>query len=68
MFGELSFWQMLMKGGATVIFLMVISVISWWIIIDRLIKFARINTKALTFMERVKRLIEAEDDDAVLTL
>jgi biopolymer transport protein ExbB len=67
MFGELSFWQMLMKGGATVVFLMGISVVSWWIIIDRLITFARINVKAVSFMDRIKRLVEAEDDDAIIT-
>jgi biopolymer transport protein ExbB/TolQ len=67
MFGELSFWQMLMKGGATVVFLMGISVVSWWIVIDRLITFARINVKAVSFMDRIKRLVEAEDDDAIIT-
>jgi biopolymer transport protein ExbB len=68
MFGELSFWQMLMKGGATVIFLLGISVLSWWIVIDRAVRFSRIRGKAAEFMAKVKRLIEAKDDDAVKTL
>lgn len=68
MFGELTFWQMLMKGGVTVMFLLGISVISWWIIIDRLIKFGRIRIKSGEFMEKVARLMDAGDADAVITL
>lgn len=68
MFGELSFWQMLMKGGATVIFLLGISVLSWWIVIDRAVRFSRIRGKAAEFMAKVKRLIESKDDDAIKTL
>ncbi len=68
MFGELSFWQMMMKGGATVILLLGISVLSWWIVIDRFIRFARIRVKAGDFMGKVKDLTESEDYEAIITL
>src|ERR1035437_9661377 len=68
MFGELSFWQMMMKGGVTVIFLLGISVLSWWIVIDRAIRFARIRVKARDFMDKVKNLVKSGDFDDVITL
>ncbi len=68
MFGELSFWQMLMKGGVTVIVLIAVSVLSWWIIIDRIIRLGKARVKPAEFMEKVRRMVESEDDDAVITL
>lgn len=68
MFGELSFWQMLMKGGLTVVFLLGVSVLSWWIIIDRAIRFKSIRVKASEFMKKVKSLIAAKNDAGVIAL
>ncbi|MCE5299457.1 MAG: MotA/TolQ/ExbB proton channel family protein [Spirochaetia bacterium] len=68
MFGELSFWQMLMKGGITVVILIGISVLSWWIIIDKAIRFVRIRVKPREFMDKVVGLIEKKDFDSVITL
>ena len=58
----------MMKGGATVILLLGISVLSWWIVIDRFIRFARIRVKAGDFMGKVKDLTESEDYEAIITL
>ena len=68
MFQELSFWQMLLKGGATVILLMGISVLSWWIILDRLIRLSKIKIKTEDFMEKVRNLYEARKEDSIVTL
>ena len=68
MFQELSFWQMLVKGGATVILLMGISVLSWWIILDRLIRLSKIKIKTEDFMEKVRNLYEARKEDSIVTL
>jgi biopolymer transport protein ExbB/TolQ len=68
MFGELSFWQMLMKGGATVMFLVGVSVLSWWIIIDRLIRISRASVKPAEFMEKVRNMVAGGEKDSVITL
>jgi biopolymer transport protein ExbB/TolQ len=68
MFEELSFWQMILKGGATVILLMGISVLSWWIILDRLIRLSKIKIKTEEFMEKVRNLYEARKEDSIITL
>jgi len=68
MFGELSFWQMLMKGGVTVIVLLIISVISWWIIIDRTISFLRMRTSIREFIGKIKKLLDKNDSVGAITL
>ncbi|MEI7542314.1 MAG: MotA/TolQ/ExbB proton channel family protein [bacterium] len=68
MFGELSFWQMLMKGGLTVVFLLGVSVLSWWIIIDRAIRFKSIRVKASEFMTKVKGLLGSKNDEGIIAL
>ena len=68
MFGEMSLLQMIMKGGSMVVALIAISILSWWIIIDRLIKFSRIRVNPVEFMEKVRRLFESKDPDSAITL
>ncbi len=67
MFGELSFWQMLMKGGITVIILLIISVISWWIIIDRAIRFSQMRIKAQEFTDKIRKLLDKNDQVGAIT-
>ncbi len=68
MFGETTFWQLFMKGGAAVFFLLGVSVLSWWIIIDRAICFSRIKVNTRDFMDRVKKMLAKKDRQGVLTL
>ncbi|PKL92920.1 MAG: MotA/TolQ/ExbB proton channel family protein [Candidatus Goldiibacteriota bacterium HGW-Goldbacteria-1] len=68
MFGDTSFWQLFIKGGAAVFFLLGVSVLSWWIIIDRAICFSRIKVNTLDFMDRVKKMLAKKDKQGVLTL
>ena len=68
MFEELSFWQMLMKGGATVALLITISVLSWWIILDRLIRLSKMRIKSEEFMEKVRNFYEAKEEASIVNL
>ena len=67
MFGELSFWQMFVKGGATVFVLLLISILSWWIIIERGIRFFRIKTDTREFMDKIKKLLAKKDRTGAIT-
>lgn len=68
MFGDTSFWQLFTKGGAAVFFLLGVSVLSWWIIIDRAICFSRVKVNAKDFMDRVRKMLAKKDKQGVLTL
>lgn len=68
MFGDLNFWQMFLKGGITVFVLLVISILSWWIIIERIIRFYQIKTDTKEFMEKIKKMIYKKDFDGAIML
>lgn len=68
MFGDLSFWQMLMKGGVTVMALLVVSVLSWWVIIERGIRFGRIKIDVKAFMDKIRKLAAKKDFEAAISL
>ena len=60
MFGDLNFWQMFLKGGVVVFVLLAISILSWWIIIERIIRFVQMNTDTKEFMEKIKKNVRSE--------
>ncbi len=68
MFSELNFWQMLLKGGITVIVLLIISIISWWIIIERAIRFSKIRIDTKEFMNKIRKLLLKKDKEGALSL
>jgi biopolymer transport protein ExbB/TolQ len=68
MFGDLSFWQMLLKGGLTVILLLGVSVLSWWVIIERAIRFGRLKVDVKPFMDKIKKLAAKDDFESAISL
>ncbi|MCX7698166.1 MAG: MotA/TolQ/ExbB proton channel family protein [Candidatus Goldbacteria bacterium] len=68
MFGELNFWQMFLKGGVTVFVLLGISILSWWIIIERMIRFLQIKIDTKEFMEKIKKMVQKKDFDGAIML
>lgn len=68
MFGDLSFWQMLLKGGITVFILIAISVISWWVIIERAIRFGRLRIDPRAFTDKIRKMISKKDYDGAASL
>jgi biopolymer transport protein ExbB len=67
MFGNLSFWAMFVKGGITVFILLGISVLSWWVIIERAIRFARLRINSAEFTEKIKKMIAKKDFDGAIS-
>jgi biopolymer transport protein ExbB/TolQ len=67
MFGDLSFWQMLLKGGITVMILLVVSVLSWWVIIERAIRFARLKIDVKPFMDKIKKMAAKKDYEGAIS-
>lgn len=59
MFENLNFIQLLMKGGWTMIILAVFSVVSWYIIFERAIRFRQAKIDVETFMLKIKKLVQA---------
>lgn len=68
MFGDLNFWQMFLKGGITVLVLLAISILSWWIIIERMIRFYQIKIDTKEFMGKIKKMIHKKDFDNAIML
>lgn len=68
MFADMSFMQMMAKGGITVIVLLLISLCSWWIIIERAIRFSKLNIDEREFMDKIKKLIDKKDFEGAITL
>jgi biopolymer transport protein ExbB/TolQ len=68
MFGDLNFWQMFLKGGITVFILLGISVLSWWIIIERIIRFYQIKIDTKEFMDKIKKMIQKKEFDSAIML
>lgn len=57
MFENLTFWQLLAKGGWTMIVLMVFSLISWYIIFERAIRFKMAKIDLDHFMLKIKKMV-----------
>jgi biopolymer transport protein ExbB/TolQ len=68
MFADLNFWQMLQKGGITVAVLLIISIISWWIIIERTIRFSKLRIDTKDFMLKIKKLLQKKDREGAISL
>lgn len=68
MFGELTFWEMFVKGGATVFLLLGISILSWWIIIDRSIRVYKTRMNASVFMDQLRKMFAKKDYEGIKTL
>jgi len=68
MFGDLNFWQMFLKGGITVLVLLGISILSWWIIIERIIRFYQMKIDTKEFMEKIKKMVSKKDFDGATML
>jgi len=68
MFADLNFWQMLQKGGITVAVLLIISIISWWIIIERAIRFSKLRIDTKDFMLKIKKLLQKKDREGAISL
>jgi biopolymer transport protein ExbB/TolQ len=68
MFGELTFWEMFVKGGVTVFLLLGISILSWWIIIDRSIRVYKTRVNASAFMDQLRKMFAKKDYEGIKTL
>lgn len=68
MFGDLNFWQMFLKGGITVFVLLFISILSWWIIIERIIRFTQIKLDTREFMDKIKKMVQKKDFESAIML
>lgn len=68
MFGDLNFWQMFLKGGITVFILLGISILSWWIIIERIIRFYQMRIDTRDFLDKIKKMIQKKEFDSAIML
>jgi biopolymer transport protein ExbB len=64
----MTFWQLFAKGGITVYILLGISVLSWWIVIDRIITFNKIKVNTRDFMDKIIKMITKRDRQGALTM
>jgi biopolymer transport protein ExbB/TolQ len=56
MFANMSFWELLMKGGWTMVILLVFSLVSWFIILERSIRFGQAKIDMDRFILKIKKL------------
>jgi biopolymer transport protein ExbB/TolQ len=61
MFKDLTFWQLLAKGGWTMIVLLAFSVISWFIIFERAIRFKLAKIDVEHFMLKIKKMVLSQN-------
>jgi len=59
MFQDLTFWQLLAKGGWTMVVLLVFSLISWFIIFERAIRFKLAKIDVDHFMLKIKKMVQS---------
>lgn len=59
MFENLSFWQLLQKGGWTMVALLVFSMISWYIIVERAIRFRQASVDPERLLQKIKKIVLA---------
>jgi len=58
MFQNLTFWELLLKGGWAMAVLLVFSLVSWFIIFERAIRFKQAQLDVGHFMLKIKKLIQ----------
>jgi biopolymer transport protein ExbB len=59
MFANLTFWQLLVKGGWTMAVLLIFSVASWFIIFERAIRYRQAKLDLETFMNKIKKMAQS---------
>ncbi|MCD4814322.1 MotA/TolQ/ExbB proton channel family protein [bacterium] len=59
MFQDLTFWQLLAKGGWTMVVLMIFSLISWYIIFERAIRYHMAKIDVEHLMLKVKKMVQS---------
>jgi biopolymer transport protein ExbB/TolQ len=59
MFTDLSFWQLLAKGGWTMLILLAFSLVSWFIIFERMIRYHQAKLQVEPFLGKLKKLIQS---------
>jgi len=57
MFENMSFWELLLKGGWTMVILLVFSLVSWFIIFERAIRFRQAKIDMDRFILKIKKLV-----------
>jgi len=58
MFDNLTFWQLVSKGGWTMVVLLTFSVASWYIIFERAIRFQQAKLDIDHFLLKIKKLVQ----------
>jgi biopolymer transport protein ExbB/TolQ len=59
MFANMTFWQLLAKGGWTMAVLVIFSLASWYIIFERLIRYHQARLDIDGFMLKIKKLVQS---------
>ncbi len=59
MFANLTFWQLLAKGGWTMGVLLLFSLVAWYIIFERSIRYRQARLDSEGFMQRIKKLVQS---------
>ena len=57
MFENMSFWELLLKGGWTMVILLIFSLVSWFIIFERSIRFRQANVDLDRFILKIKKMV-----------
>lgn len=58
MFANMTFWQLLAKGGWTMVILLVFSLVSWFIIFERSLRYHQAKLDLDGFMQKIKKLLQ----------
>jgi biopolymer transport protein ExbB/TolQ len=58
MFQNLSFWQLLAKGGWTMAVLLLFSLVSWFIIFERAIRYKQAQLDVGHFLLKIKKMVQ----------
>ena len=58
MFANMTFWQLLAKGGWTMVILLVFSLVSWFIIFERSLRYHQAKLDLEGFLPKIKKLVQ----------
>ena len=58
MFANMTLWQLLAKGGWTMVILLVFSLASWFIIFERSLRYHQAKLEIDGFMQKIKKLVQ----------
>jgi biopolymer transport protein ExbB len=58
MFANMTFWQLLAKGGWTMVILLIFSLVSWFIIFERSLRYRQAKLDVDAFMPKIKKLVQ----------